>query len=39
VVDQFALAGTSDECAQRLRALRRDLPEVTGVRLYAMAAQ
>lgn len=36
VLDQFALAGTPEECAERLSALRRDLPEVTGVRLYAV---
>ena len=36
VLDQFALAGTPDECAERLRALQRELPEVTGVRIYAV---
>jgi 5,10-methylenetetrahydromethanopterin reductase len=36
VLDQFALAGTAEECAQRLRDLRRELPEVTGIRLYAV---
>lgn len=37
VLDLFALSGTPEECAQRLRAVRRDLPEVTGVRLYTIA--
>ena len=36
VLDQFALAGTPLECAERLRALQRELPEVTGVRIYAV---
>jgi 5,10-methylenetetrahydromethanopterin reductase len=36
VLDQFALAGTPQECADRLRALQRELPEVTGVRIYAV---
>lgn len=36
VLDNFALAGTPEECAQRLRELRRALPEVSGVRLYAL---
>ena len=36
VLDQFALAGTPEECAQRLRDLQRQLPEVTGVRIYAV---
>jgi 5,10-methylenetetrahydromethanopterin reductase len=36
VLDQFALAGTPEECADRLRALQRELPEVTGVRIYAV---
>jgi alkanesulfonate monooxygenase SsuD/methylene tetrahydromethanopterin reductase-like flavin-dependent oxidoreductase (luciferase family) len=36
VLDQFALAGTPDECAQRIRDITRELPEVTGVRLYAL---
>lgn len=36
VLDQFALAGTPEECAGRLRDLRRALPEITGVRLYAL---
>jgi alkanesulfonate monooxygenase SsuD/methylene tetrahydromethanopterin reductase-like flavin-dependent oxidoreductase (luciferase family) len=36
VLDQFALAGTPEECAERLRALQRELREVTGVRIYAV---
>lgn len=36
VLDQFALAGTAEECAARLRVLQRELPEVTGVRIYAV---
>ncbi len=28
--------GTPEECAERLRALQRELPEVTGVRIYAV---
>ena len=36
VLYQFALAGTPEECAQRLRTLQRELPEVTGVRIYAV---
>jgi hypothetical protein len=36
VLDEFALAGTPEECAQRLRALQSELPEVTGVRIYAV---
>ncbi|MGH2378010.1 MAG: LLM class flavin-dependent oxidoreductase [Candidatus Limnocylindria bacterium] len=36
VLDQFALAGTAEECAQRLRDLQRELPEVTGIRLYSV---
>ncbi len=33
---RFALAGTPEECAERLRAMHAALPEVTGVRLYAL---
>lgn len=36
LLDQFAIAGTAEECAERLRALRRDLPGMTGVRFYAL---
>jgi 5,10-methylenetetrahydromethanopterin reductase len=36
VLDQFALAGTPEECAQRIRAITSELPHVTGVRLYAL---
>lgn len=37
ILDRFSLAGTPEECAQRVRALRSELPEMTGVRLYAIA--
>jgi len=36
VLDHFALAGTPEECAERLRAIHAALPEITGVRLYAL---
>jgi 5,10-methylenetetrahydromethanopterin reductase len=36
VLDQFAVAGTPEECAQRIRELHAALPDVTGVRLYAL---
>ena len=36
VLDQFAIAGTPGECAHRLRQLQRELPEMTGVRFYAL---
>ena len=36
ILDQVALAGTPEECAQRIRAVTRELPGVTGVRLYAL---
>ena len=36
VLDQFALAGTPEECAQRIRHITKELPGVTGVRLYAL---
>jgi len=36
VLDQFAVAGTPEECAQRIRGLHAALPDVTGVRLYAL---
>ncbi len=36
ILDQFALAGTPEECAQRIRAMVRELPGVTGIRLYAL---
>lgn len=36
VLDQFSVAGTPEECAQRLLRLQRELPEVTGVRLYSI---
>jgi len=37
VLDRFSLAGTPEECAQRLRDLHRELPEMTGARLYTIA--
>lgn len=36
VLDQFALAGTAEECADRLMRIQRELPEVTGLRIYAV---
>jgi 5,10-methylenetetrahydromethanopterin reductase len=36
ILDEFALAGTPEECAQRLLVLQRALPEVTGLRIYAV---
>ena len=36
ILDHFAIAGTPDECAERLRVLQRELPEVTGLRIYAV---
>ena len=36
ILDQFALAGTPEECAARLRDIQGDLPEVTGLRTYAV---
>lgn len=38
VVDQFAVAGTPRDCAERLRSLASDLPDVTGFRMYAVPA-
>lgn len=32
-LDRFTVAGDPDECAERLRAIVRDLPEATGVRV------
>ena len=32
-LDRFTVAGTPDECAERLRAMARDLPEATGFRV------
>ena len=34
--DRAALAGTAEECAGRLRSIQHELPEVTGVRIYAV---
>jgi 5,10-methylenetetrahydromethanopterin reductase len=39
VLDRFAVAGTPEECAERLRELRRALPEVTGFRIYLVPAR
>jgi 5,10-methylenetetrahydromethanopterin reductase len=36
ILDEFALAGTAEECAQRLRRIQAALPEVTGLRIYAV---
>jgi 5,10-methylenetetrahydromethanopterin reductase len=36
ILDEFALAGTADECAARLRSIQQDLPDVTGLRIYAV---
>jgi 5,10-methylenetetrahydromethanopterin reductase len=36
VLDQFAISGTPEECAQRIRQLHAERPGVTGVRLYAL---
>jgi len=36
ILDEFALAGTAEECAVRLRQIQRLLPEVTGLRIYAV---
>jgi 5,10-methylenetetrahydromethanopterin reductase len=36
ILDEFALAGTVEECADRLLQIQRALPEVTGLRIYAV---
>jgi 5,10-methylenetetrahydromethanopterin reductase len=36
ILDQFALAGTAEECAARLLQIQAALPEVTGLRIYAV---
>ena len=36
ILDDFAVAGTPSECAQRIVALKRALPEVTGLRIEAV---
>lgn len=36
ILDEFALAGTAEECAARLLAIQQALPEVTGLRIYAV---
>jgi alkanesulfonate monooxygenase SsuD/methylene tetrahydromethanopterin reductase-like flavin-dependent oxidoreductase (luciferase family) len=36
ILDEFALAGTAEECAARLVQIQAALPEVTGLRIYAV---
>jgi 5,10-methylenetetrahydromethanopterin reductase len=36
ILDEFALAGTAEECAARLRQIQAALPEITGLRIYAV---
>jgi len=36
ILDEFALAGTAEECAARLRHIQHALPQVTGLRIYAV---
>jgi len=36
ILDDFAVAGTADECAQRIIELKRRLPHVTGIRIDAV---
>jgi len=36
ILDEFALAGTAEECAARLLQIQQALPEVTGLRIYAV---
>ena len=36
ILDEFALAGSAVECAARLRQIQQALPEVTGLRIYAV---
>jgi 5,10-methylenetetrahydromethanopterin reductase len=36
ILDEFALAGTAEECAERLLEIQAALPEVTGLRIYAV---
>lgn len=36
ILDEFALAGTARECADRLRQIQHDLPEISGLRIYAV---
>ncbi len=33
ILDEFAVAGTADECAERLREISAALPEITGFRV------
>jgi 5,10-methylenetetrahydromethanopterin reductase len=36
ILDDFALAGTAEECAMRLCQIQEALPEITGLRIYAV---
>ncbi|HEY3059337.1 MAG TPA: LLM class flavin-dependent oxidoreductase [Chloroflexota bacterium] len=36
ILDEFALAGTAEECAARLQQIQAALPEITGLRIYAV---
>jgi 5,10-methylenetetrahydromethanopterin reductase len=36
VLAEFSLAGTAEECAARVKELASRLPEVTGIRIYAV---
>jgi 5,10-methylenetetrahydromethanopterin reductase len=36
ILDEFALAGTAEECAARLRHIQSELPDITGLRIYAV---
>lgn len=36
ILDDFAVAGTPEECAARIVALKRELPHVTGIRIDAV---
>ena len=36
ILDEFALAGTAEECATRVLHIQQALPEVTGLRIYAV---
>jgi 5,10-methylenetetrahydromethanopterin reductase len=36
ILDEYALAGTAEECAERLVNIQQRLPEVTGLRIYAV---
>lgn len=36
ILDDFAVAGTAEECAARIVTLKRELPHVTGIRIDAV---